>query len=73
MAKTKCFNSVGGAVAWTDGAFHGAKIHFFCEKHFFFLKKIVVSVARHCLSSDGGFCIKRLFKGVRNGTLFCVS
>ena len=31
-AKAKCFSAVGGALVWTEGAFHGAKIRFFCEK-----------------------------------------
>ena len=27
--KTKCFSTVGGAMVWTESAFHAAKIHFF--------------------------------------------
>jgi hypothetical protein len=33
MAKAKCFNTVGGALVWTEGAFHVAKIRLFCERH----------------------------------------
>ena len=40
MAKAKCFNTVGGTLAWTEGAFHVAKIRFFDEKNLCFKKKV---------------------------------